>query len=379
MKRILSLACLLFLAPAADAQGILAALGRAEDSAGWKKNTISPVADMMEFEDPVVRTEIRPVFMYQNIANNYVTGGGYAMLAGAQVRLALTNRFALMVTKGGYMETHPAVGQHSGGWADLTFGFKYVLIDDMESNFILTAGMTATTPSGDRKILHGRGSGFLNPFLSFEKGWGDFHLMGTLVYNQALHRDSNSSHLHYGLNADYHACDWFIPFVSAVAWTVTDAGSAVLIADMIELALYLKQRGVRPRQVQDFIPTPMSMATAMYYTGADPFTRAPVYTAKDLREKKLQKALLLYWDPAQHHLARIALRKAGRADLIGHRPNCLVPPEPPLRAGAARPSGAGDADVPKVRQGPGLAGQRPRRGAPSPGPRPGQRPPQRRS
>ena len=99
------------------------------------------------------------------------------------------------------------------------------------------------------------------------------------------------------------------------------------LADMIDLALWLKARGVRPRQVQDFIPTPMSMATCMYYTGRDPFTREPVYTAKDLREKKLQKALLLYWDPAQHHLTREALRKAGRADLIGHAPGCLVPPD----------------------------------------------------
>ena len=97
--------------------------------------------------------------------------------------------------------------------------------------------------------------------------------------------------------------------------------------DMIDLALYLKGRGIRPRQVQDFIPTPMSMATAMYHTGHDPFTREPVYTARDLRDKKLQKALLLYWDPAHHPLAREALRKAGRADLIGHRPACLIPPE----------------------------------------------------
>jgi hypothetical protein len=96
---------------------------------------------------------------------------------------------------------------------------------------------------------------------------------------------------------------------------------------MIDLALYLKAKGIRPRQVQDFIPTPMSMATAMYHTGHDPFTREPVYTARDLRDKKLQKALLLYWDPAHHPLAREALRKAGRADLIGHRPGCLIPPE----------------------------------------------------
>ncbi len=124
------------------------------------------------------------------------------------------------------------------------------------------------------------------------------------------------------------------------------------MADMIDLALYLKARGMRPRQVQDFIPTPMSMATAMYYTGLDPFTRKPVYTARELREKKLQKALLLYWDPAQHPLAREALRKAGRADLIGPRPSCLVPhdgarrppqatsptsPRPPRRTTSARP------------------------------------------
>jgi uncharacterized radical SAM protein YgiQ len=98
------------------------------------------------------------------------------------------------------------------------------------------------------------------------------------------------------------------------------------LRDMVDLAVYLKQRGMRPRQVQDFIPTPMSMAACMYHTGLDPFTRRPVYTAKDLREKRLQKALLLYWDPAHHDEAREALIKAGRADLIGTRPRCLVPP-----------------------------------------------------
>src|SRR5689334_17935828 len=95
---------------------------------------------------------------------------------------------------------------------------------------------------------------------------------------------------------------------------------------MVDLALYLKKNGSRPRQVQDFIPTPMSMATCMYYTGLDPFTKEPVYTAKDLRDKRLQKALLLYWDPAHHDEAREALIKAGRGDLIGTKPHCLVPP-----------------------------------------------------
>ena len=98
------------------------------------------------------------------------------------------------------------------------------------------------------------------------------------------------------------------------------------LKDMVDLAMYLKKNGMRPRQVQDFIPTPMSMATCMYHTGIDPFTRQPVYTAKDLHDKRLQKALLLYWDPAHHDEVRDALIKAGRGDLIGQKPHCLVPP-----------------------------------------------------
>ncbi|MFP6685709.1 MAG: DUF3362 domain-containing protein, partial [Polyangiaceae bacterium] len=96
--------------------------------------------------------------------------------------------------------------------------------------------------------------------------------------------------------------------------------------DMVELALYLKKRKMRPRQVQDFIPTPMAMATSMYYTGLDPFTSEPVYTAKTLVEKRLQKALLLYWDPAHHDDAREALKRAGRVDLIGSGSRSLIPP-----------------------------------------------------
>jgi uncharacterized radical SAM protein YgiQ len=98
------------------------------------------------------------------------------------------------------------------------------------------------------------------------------------------------------------------------------------LRDMVDLAVYLKRNDLRPRQVQDFIPTPMSMAACMYFTGIDPFTRKPVYTARDLREKRLQKALLLYWDPAHHEEVREALREARRTDLIGTKPHCLVPP-----------------------------------------------------
>ena len=76
------------------------------------------------------------------------------------------------------------------------------------------------------------------------------------------------------------------------------------MAAMVELARYLKRQGIRPRQVQDFIPTPMSVASAMYYTGLDPSTGEAVHVARGLREKKLQKALLLYWSSEWWPVAR---------------------------------------------------------------------------
>jgi uncharacterized radical SAM protein YgiQ len=98
------------------------------------------------------------------------------------------------------------------------------------------------------------------------------------------------------------------------------------LKDTIDLALYLKVKGMRPRQVQDFIPTPMAVATTMFYTGIDPLTMEPVYTATELREKRMMKALIFYWDETHWPLAREALIKAGRRDLIGRGPRCLVPP-----------------------------------------------------
>jgi uncharacterized radical SAM protein YgiQ len=97
------------------------------------------------------------------------------------------------------------------------------------------------------------------------------------------------------------------------------------LADTIELARWLKRNDMRPRQIQEFIPTPMAIATAMYVTGIDPLSGDRVPVARDLREKRRMKALLFWWDPTHHELAREALRIAGRSDLIGDRPQHLIP------------------------------------------------------
>jgi hypothetical protein len=104
------------------------------------------------------------------------------------------------------------------------------------------------------------------------------------------------------------------------------------LAAMIDLAVFLKRNGYRPDQVQDFIPAPMDVAAAMYYTGLDPFTRQPVYVARHLRDRKLQRALLQFFKPENYFEVRQALHTAGRQDLIGSGCDCLIPSQPPQAA-----------------------------------------------
>ena len=111
---------------------------------------------------------------------------------------------------------------------------------------------------------------------------------------------------------------------------------------MIDLAVFLKRNGYRPDQVQDFIPAPFDIATCMYYTGIDPFTKQEVYIARNLRDRKLQRALLQFFKPENYFEVRKALLEAGRADLIGAGCDCLIPAQPPKEAMAARRDQAND-------------------------------------
>ena len=128
------------------------------------------------------------------------------------------------------------------------------------------------------------------------------------------------------------------------------------LAEAVELAEYCRDLGYNPEQVQDFYPTPSTMSTVMYATGVDPRTMQPVSVPKSPHEKALQRALIQYRDPKNRDLVLEALRKAGRMDLVGYGPQCLVRPKkttggaprtperkggkPAKRSGSAKPSGS---------------------------------------
>lgn len=132
---------------------------------------------------------------------------------------------------------------------------------------------------------------------------------------------------------------YLIPYFIAAHPGTTDE-------DMMHLALWLKRNGFRADQVQAFLPSPMSLATAMYHTGRDPL--APVRrdggevvgTAKGLRQRRLHKAFLRYHDPENWPLLREALTRLGRADLIGPGKRRLVPAGQPPGTGRSGGEGA---------------------------------------
>lgn len=98
--------------------------------------------------------------------------------------------------------------------------------------------------------------------------------------------------------------------------------------ESIELALYMKSQDLRPRQVQMFMPTPATLATAMYVSGVDPQSGVAVPVARGGRERARQRALLFYWKKEEWPHVREALLSWGRPDLIGLGKQCLVPPGP---------------------------------------------------
>ena len=130
------------------------------------------------------------------------------------------------------------------------------------------------------------------------------------------------------LNDRYSKEQYIVPYLMS-----SHPGST--LQDAVALAEYLNSKGRQPEQVQDFYPTPGTISTCMYYTGLDPITMKPVYVAKSYHEKAMQRALLQWKRPDKRKLVIEALKEAGREDLIGYGPKCLVRPDGP----AGKPAG----------------------------------------
>ena len=106
--------------------------------------------------------------------------------------------------------------------------------------------------------------------------------------------------------------------------------------EAVKLAEYIRDLGFMPEQVQDFYPTPSTLSTCMYYTGVHPLTMEKVYVPKAPHEKAIQRALIQFRNPANAELVREGLKMAGREDLIGYGPKCLIRPKKEEKRAASK-------------------------------------------
>lgn len=204
--------------------GVQAPAAPAEANAGWKAQAISPVANPLFFESPLIQSEARPIFMYHNISDDFI--GGFARVYAVQLRYAVTERLAIIATKDGFIQLRPKVaGLSADGWADIGAGLKYAVIDDKENNFIVTPGLKYEFASGNKRVFQGNGDGEFNVFVSAMKGWDRFHATASVGGRVPVNFDDETSSLHYSLQLDYFTCRWFIPFVVANGQTVLSEGN----------------------------------------------------------------------------------------------------------------------------------------------------------
>ena len=159
------------------------------------------------------------------------------------------------------------------------------------------------------------------------------------------------------LNDRYSKEQYVVPYLMS-----SHPGST--LGDAVALAEYLNKKGRQPEQVQDFYPTPGTVSTCMYYTEIDPMTMKQVYVAKSFHEKSMQRALLQWKRPDKRRLVIEALKEAGREDLIGYGPECLVRPDVPKRKTppAKKPEEPKKPSAPKSKKGWAKAKPKPGRG-----------------
>ena len=102
---------------------------------------VMPVGNFIYFEDPFITTDVRLIYVHHTIPNRSVLRGGQVQAVAAQIRIALTEKLALIATKDGYSWVDSHITAAGDGWNDLAIGLKYVLHSDPQEQFLVSGGM----------------------------------------------------------------------------------------------------------------------------------------------------------------------------------------------------------------------------------------------
>lgn len=187
-----------------------------------------PIVQPYLFEDPFITTGLYPYYVWHRFPEKSPLEGGEVHLAAAQIRVAITDRFAFIATKDGYMWKQPGnpLLNDTGGWMNLGFGAKYAIYQDREAGRILSLVLKYEAPSGASDTFQGGGDGMLMPAISGAARLGDLALQGDLGGSWAID-SSQSSSIYYHVYAGYLIANVVTPFVqfSAIHWVDSGDGS----------------------------------------------------------------------------------------------------------------------------------------------------------
>ena len=197
---------------------------------------ISPVSNPFLAEDPRTLTEIRPIFLYQTIPNsNPLYSGGNVQFFGVQGRLALTQRFSIVLNKLGAVAINPGSGTlvgSSSGFAEIWLGPKYNWYREDQTGTISSVGAIFQLPIGPSTVYQDTGSLSIVPYINVAQrfgktSWGTFNVMDT--FGVALSADSERSNYFYNsFHVDFDVANWqrIYPLIEVNWFHYTSNGSA---------------------------------------------------------------------------------------------------------------------------------------------------------
>jgi hypothetical protein len=177
----------------------------------------NPVGNPIYFESPLNYTGIRLLFLHHEFSEDSVLGGGDLNVYAAQARLAITERLGFIATKDGYSDLNADVLPSDEGWNDIAIGAKYVLIKNVEKQFLLTIGGRWMWENGDAEVLQG-GVQEISPFISVGKGFGRLNLIADMTYRIPFDSgDDGNEVFQWDVHADFQIAPAKLPGVFAIA------------------------------------------------------------------------------------------------------------------------------------------------------------------
>jgi len=197
---------------------------------GRFRRYVPPVTNPLLNETPYITTEIRPIYLHNDIPNNFLTSGGKIDLGAVELRLALTERLGFIASKDGYAGIDfERVLEDEEGFANISFGFKYAVLSRPEKEAIVTVGVEYEPPTGNLKTsgisLQGEGDGLIDLFVSAAKAYDKLGFQASMGFNVAIDGGHDSSQFHYSLHVDYEALPKFYPLIEFNGFTTIDHGN----------------------------------------------------------------------------------------------------------------------------------------------------------